>query len=402
MNKKIAKITLTILIILITLIGLGITSFGADYTMNQITTIIKNNREDFLNGNINGKKLEAGNTIASPNPFAVGSYCIQDTAGGTSNGVVGSIIDLKEDDTVYVDNKNVEVDQSKIGILKDMAYYAKKSIDNNETTVTYANASNKYRLSIIARVYVLPDKILNPKRVGWSLGGSWKNKADSYRNDADTKNKKYRARFILLSVGSGQDQILFAADEVKETYGNLKLHKVDQDGNNMKDVEFIIKNKSKEKYLQQSDGKINWVTAEKDATILKTDESGEIKVNNIPTGEYTVIETKNPYYGYDNNKGKTQEITIKTNETATFEFKNIYETHNLEILKVEKGTNTPIPNAVFFIKDKTRNQFIKAIKKDNGEYEVSSYEHYVTGELDKLSKEDFGFNSRRKTYTSNR
>ena len=396
MNKKIAKIILTISIILITLFSLNIFSFAATYTLGNISNQIRDNRLEFIDRTdiTPGQTIDMNNSDRQYFFNCIGVYCIEEKNGGSwydeTHAKIKNIIDLKDGKVIVYSESNKKgkeyTDNDTITLLKRMSYHAKASIDEKEGQVTNVSSSNKVKLGgiIQSNLSFLKNKLGVSDQVGSIIGGNYG------VSEATVKDKNYRARFLFMDLGNAQDQIIFAAEEETQKFGNLKIHKVDENGKNMKDVEFIIKN-SEDKFLQKQGSNINWVSTEKKATILKTDDSGYINIEKIPVGKYTIKEIKNPNYGYDNNNGKTGEITVEDSETATYECVNKCAKGNLKVIKVnERNETVKLPDVRFFIKNTDLNKFVKANKKDK-EYSVSEIGDYVEGNIEELNKEEFGF-----------
>lgn len=74
----------------------------------------------------------------------------------------------------------------------------------------------------------------------------------------------------------------------------LDVNKVDPDGNNLKDAEFILKNADGKYYNSHSEGDSYWVDGEKNAEVLTSNAQGLFEVKGIDNGEYFLKETKAP------------------------------------------------------------------------------------------------------------
>lgn len=99
--------------------------------------------------------------------------------------------------------------------------------------------------------------------------------------------------------------------------GNLKIIKVDADDPNYKleNVKFILQKDGKYIIYDKKAKKITGYTvSEKEATEFITDEKGEILIENLISGDYTLIETYNPHYGY---KLIKKDVTVEIKKTTT-------------------------------------------------------------------------------------
>ena len=74
----------------------------------------------------------------------------------------------------------------------------------------------------------------------------------------------------------------------------LDVNKVDPDGNNLKDAEFILKNADGKYYNSHSEGDSYWVDGEKNAEVLTSNALGLFEVKGIDNGDYFLKETKAP------------------------------------------------------------------------------------------------------------
>ena len=93
------------------------------------------------------------------------------------------------------------------------------------------------------------------------------------------------------------------------------------------------------------------VTGKDYAETFKTDAQGEIYIQDLPLGEYTVTEIENDITDrYVIEDGKTVTVEAGT-EPATAEFYNKLKRGSLRIVKVETGTDTHLEGATFCLKD---------------------------------------------------
>ncbi len=122
--------------------------------------------------------------------------------------------------------------------------------------------------------------------------------------------------------------------------GNLRIIKVDKDNNEilLEGVKFGIYDKS---------GKL--------VEEVVTDEKGEVNINDLPIGDYTVKETETKE-GYK--QAEEKEIEIKWKETTIIKIENEKQKGQIKIIKVSEDDNkingdlkgTPLKNVVFELK----------------------------------------------------
>ena len=93
------------------------------------------------------------------------------------------------------------------------------------------------------------------------------------------------------------------------------------------------------------------VTGKDYAETFKTDAQGEIYIQDLPLGEYTITEVENDTTSrYVIENGKT--VTVENgSEPAVVEFHNKLKRGSLRIVKVETGTDTRLEGASFCLKD---------------------------------------------------
>lgn len=181
--------------------------------------------------------------------------------------------------------------------------------------------------------------------------------------------------------------------------GNLKIIKIDEQGNHLKNVEFKIKNSSG-KYIivngkKGEDAKVSAIKATKieettnakSATIFKTNASGEIILYNILAGDYTIVETYSPY----NSSLVTKEVTVARQRSyASTNFGTITPTTDRPlangIYQIETGSNA---NNAIALPENSDGKYIK----DNNTNLVSAKKANKTGQ-----KFYIQYNSSKKAY----
>ena len=118
-------------------------------------------------------------------------------------------------------------------------------------------------------------------------------------------NEKYEINNNEFSINVEYDKTANLQVENKHTSGNLKIHKVDKDNNviTLENIKFDL-------YSQE---------LAKVVGTYSTDKNGEIKIENLRTGKYSLIEKEtNKWY----NVSDSTQIEIKTNETTEVKVEN--------------------------------------------------------------------------------
>ena len=82
----------------------------------------------------------------------------------------------------------------------------------------------------------------------------------------------------------------------------------------LKGVSFVFQKESTGKYLKLLDnGETDFVDSKEEASVFKTDENGEIIINNVLVGDYIAYEVANERYGYES-KAEGVKIVVEENE----------------------------------------------------------------------------------------
>lgn len=145
--------------------------------------------------------------------------------------------------------------------------------------------------------------------------------------------------------------------ENKHTVGNLKIYKVDKDNNGISlgNIKFELYSKEFDKII---------------GTYF-TDANGEIKIDNLRTGSYSLIEKNtNKWYNVSENK----QIDVKPNTTTEVVVENELKKGNIKVEKVDSENNSiKIPNVKFEIFDQNMNKLEEIITDKNGIAVTSKY-----------------------------
>lgn len=128
--------------------------------------------------------------------------------------------------------------------------------------------------------------------------------------------------------------------------GSVKVIKYDKDNNEIRlsDVEFKLYNEQ-----------------QKEIGTYKTDKNGEIYIENLDIGKYTLKETETNV-GYD----LTDDITfiVEYKKTTTLEVDNEQSKGQVQVIKIDADyNNIPLKDVVFHVLDENKN-FIEEIKTD--------------------------------------
>ena len=200
----------------------------------------------------------------------------------------------------------------------------------------------------------------------------------------------YPGKYILKETSTGEKYILdnnqqeieMKYNDTKEITitnkiktGKIKVYKVDKDNKEVKieGVKFDI-------YSEESKKVIGTYT---------TDRNGEINVENLPVGEYKVIEkASNKWY----NLADEIKLKVKFNETAEITIVNELKKGQIKVIKVDKDNNeVKLKGVKFEVQDKDGN-VLETIKTDkNGEavtskYAIKDYENLYLKEIETNEK----------------
>ena len=200
----------------------------------------------------------------------------------------------------------------------------------------------------------------------------------------------YPGKYILKETSTGEKYILdnnqqeieMKYNDTKEITitnkiktGKIKVYKVDKDNKEVKieGVQFDIYNEELKKVIGT----------------YTTDRNGEINVENLPVGEYKVIEkASNKWY----NLADEIKLKVKFNETAEITIVNELKKGQIKVIKVDKDNNeVKLKGVKFEVQDKDGN-VLETIKTDkNGEavtskYAIKDYENLYLKEIETNEK----------------
>ena len=197
---------------------------------------------------------------------------------------------------------------------------------------------------------------------------------------------------VRISIG----EITNADLTNKMVYGKLKITKTDQDtGEPMSDIGFTLQmiegEGNKEGQYVSIDENGEAVYSETPATIY-TDENGEISIDYIYIGTYELIETENPYFGYEDvPKLITSDLVVTPGENVT----NLSATNRREYIKIRgyawedraeskesikdyewhEGTyDERLANVTVRLKNANGQVLAETVTDSNGEYVFGNYD----------------------------
>ncbi len=113
------------------------------------------------------------------------------------------------------------------------------------------------------------------------------------------------------------------------------------------------------------------------STIIKTSNNGSALLKDLPTGTYTLVETKTPN-NYDKSADKS--FTIEKNITTKVSVTNVKSMGNIEITVTDDKTSEGVQDYTFKITDNEDNE-VKFTKESDGVYTVGGNETVVTTDV---------------------
>lgn len=170
-------------------------------------------------------------------------------------------------------------------------------------------------------------------------------------------NEKYEINNNEFSINVEYNKTANLQVENKHTSGNLKIYKVDKDNNGI-----ALGNIKFDLYSQEF---------AKVVGTYSTDKNGEIKIENLRTGKYSLIEKEtNKWY----NVSDSTQIEIKTNETTEVKVENELKKGMAKIEKVDSEDNsTKISGVKFEVFDQNMNKLEEITTNNEGIAYTSKY-----------------------------
>lgn len=222
-----------------------------------------------------------------------------------------------------------------------------------------------------------------------------------------------------LTLTGGQQRTYDVTNE--QIYGKLVIIKTDKDtGKKLSNVEFTIQKTSGEKNGQyvsvDSAGNAVYSTTEKTVT---TNSEGRVEIDKMLEGTYKIVETSNPYYGYERvpiTISSGTQVVVGQTQTANLTNELVYG--KLKITKTDADTGEKMSNVGFTLRmtsGKKAGQYVsvnsageavyssspETIRTDsNGEININ-YIYKGTYELIETENPHFGYQDLPQTITSN-
>lgn len=182
-----------------------------------------------------------------------------------------------------------------------------------------------------------------------------------YQNDYVLKEISTNDNYVLnklsfdVSVKYNQTTTKTITNEHKK--GDLTIHKIDADNKNV-----VLGNVEFQLYSEEFN---------KIVGTYYTDVNGEIKIENLRTGNYKLIETKtNKWY----NLAPNTEIEIKWDEETTKSIENELKKGQIKVIKIDQDNNeVRLEGVEFEVLDENDNVLERIITNENGEALTSKY-----------------------------
>lgn len=246
----------------------------------------------------------------------------------------------------------------------------------NTVTLKWSNANSRYEATVTDSQNVLGNYVTSGSSGGinWSISG---NRMTLYTTDKNADNVSLSINHSVLNSSNLTDQALLILDHgtqqkmvtginrvdpipfkikaVTEDAGSCKIVKVSEDGK-AANVSFTVT------------GPGNFTTT------VKTGADGTFTIANLSPGTYTVKEVM-PDNSYIPTASQT--VTVQSGKTASVTFSNKIKRGTFTALKIDAGTEKPIPGAVFDVYDTSDNKVASAETDENG---VAVFENLPYGE----------------------
>ena len=212
--------------------------------------------------------------------------------------------------------------------------------------------------------------------------------ATTDKNGNATFSKLYQGNYILKEISTNDNYILNTENfnisvnynkttniEIKNEHkkGNLKVFKVDKDNNKISigDVEFDLYSKELDKVISTH----------------HTDINGEIFIENLRIGDYSLIEkSTNKWY----NLAENTEVKVEWNTTTNTVIENELKKGQVKITKVDLDNNeVKLEGVKFGVYDENNKLLETVVTNENGEaltskYPIREYEKLIIKEIETL------------------
>ena len=213
---------------------------------------------------------------------------------------------------------------------------------------------------------------------------------DLYQNDYVLKEIKSNDDYVIsqekINIKAKYNKVTELTLENKHKTGNLKVYKVDKENHKISlgNVEFDLYSEEFKKVIGT----------------YRTNVDGEIKVENLRTGNYKWIEkTTNKYY----NLGEDREVKVEWEKTNESLIENELKKGQIRVIKIDLDNNeVKLKGVKFNVLDEKNNVLETIITNDEGEaitskYPVRDFEKLTLQEVE--TKENYKLNNEKQTIT---
>lgn len=389
--------------------------------INRLTDIGRNGTQTPYNEGITADKVgdlkDDENYCSQEFKINCGVTTSQFTITKTENLPTGTKITNMSDKetTTFTGNEHFKVKILKTEMNKDLnfklslkakaetfpVYFGKTRIPKTQNyAVTYEKFEDVYgTVNFTAKlntgkiqVHKIDDTTLTPiEGVTFQLlksDGTVVANATTDKNGNATFSKLYQGNYILKEISTNDNYILNTENfnisvnynkttniEIKNEHkkGNLKVFKVDKDNNKISigDVEFDLYSKELDKVISTH----------------HTDINGEIFIENLRIGDYSLIEkSTNKWY----NLAENTEVKVEWNTTTNTVIENELKKGQVKITKVDLDNNeVKLEGVKFGVYDENNKLLETVVTNENGEaltskYPIREYEKLIIKEIETL------------------
>lgn len=241
------------------------------------------------------------------------------------------------------------------------SHFITPSFNNNHKIIKLGDTINLLDENNVLNNYeIVNNDLINTKINGNTLEITAKNKGNTTLK-LQKKSNKFGSPLLLWSNPISQDLVTTGDYDTIEVNLNidvydskLEINKIGEDVNikdgkyeyvnvNLKDVQFNL-------YANENIYDNNILKYDKDdfVSTLSTDDNGYAKLDNLYYGKYKLIETKSSL----NNEIEENEILFEitnSNNYIKLDVTNKLDRKTLEFTKIDKDTNTPLPDTTIEI-----------------------------------------------------
>lgn len=371
---------------------------------NPTIDIIGELLNDYGNGNgLIGKTIHLG---ATPLQKSTKLYCIEHSQQiGEAHYKIASYVSIEGRKAVdaygneYISDSNATMASILAGNLdKGYGYIQNKVPYYTEAQQALYVFWYEWALEAQNGGLNITDAVINDDQYGSTGKGGNENESAALGHLANAKKDwedngtifKVEICCLVDTSGSKQDLLLVRPHDPVEP-SELTIEKVDADsGENLKGVEFVVKNNDTGLYISEAEDKGNnifnvtgYAKLEADALRFTTGTNSyqKIVLKQLSKGTYQVKETANPNDGYvtadhTENINKTWNITLGEGASKTEKLTNkkASEETRLVIQKLDKDTRERLGGVEFKIQNADTGEYVSSVNhKGNNVYEVTGY-----------------------------